>query len=147
MNRKSTRTEAFGSYDVKPINVQTDWSALSPSMVVVTLWLHEFVGTAGNMFYERSSHGDWHMGVGNKRFFDHLAVAIAHFGGIVRVIVVVRDDSALPRVKVKDCYAAPHVVMRVTHLDPVVGAFRLEQVVLKKQQMIVRAQSELSEAA
>ena len=117
------------------------------TMVVVTLWLDEFAGPAGSITYERRAHGDWRKGMASRLFFEDLAWALARLGGIVRVIVVVRDRGALPRVRVSDCYPARKLVMRITHLDTVTGAFRLEQVVSTNVPRLVTAPRELVQAA
>jgi hypothetical protein len=146
MARKPTRIEAFLSYGVRPL-FRLAWSARSMTMVVVTLWLDEFTGPAGSMTYERRAHGHWRKGIASRLFFEDLAWAVGHLGGIVRVIVVVRDRSALPRVRVSDCYPARKLVMRITHLDPVTGAFRLEQVASTNMPRLVTAPMELVQAA
>jgi hypothetical protein len=129
MASKWTRNQAFRLYNTKPRNPNWSWSARSADRVVVTLWKDEFTGPAGRMTYERHGFGNWHKGNGNKFFFKDLAWAVAHCGGIVRVIVAVRDRDAFPRVRVAECYPSKNVIMRVTHLDPLAGAFKLEQVV------------------
>ncbi len=128
MASKWTRTQAFRLYDTEPRNPNWSWSARSAHTVVVTLWKDEFIGPAGSMTYERHSHGDWHKGIGSRFFFEDLAWALAHCGGIVRVIVAVRDRTAFPSVRTAECYPGKNLMMRVTHLDPVAGAFKLEQV-------------------
>jgi hypothetical protein len=80
------------------------------------------------MSYERHGFGNWHKGNGSKFFFEDLAWAVAHCGGIVRVIVAIRDGSVFPLVRTMECYPSKKLMMRVKHLDPVAGAFRLEQV-------------------
>jgi hypothetical protein len=94
----------------------------------LTLWKHEFTGPAGRMTYVRRSPGNWYNGNGYKFFLKDLAWGLAHLGGVVRVSVAVRDWNASPRVRMAECYPAPKLLMRVTHLDPGTGAFRLEQV-------------------
>jgi hypothetical protein len=129
MANKWTRTASFRFYNTEPLNHNWSWSARSAGTVVVTLWKHEFAGPAGRMIYERRGFGDWHKGNGNKFFFEDLAWALAHCGGIVRVIVAVRNWGAFPRVRTAECYPSKKLLMRLTHLDPVAGAFKLEQVV------------------
>jgi hypothetical protein len=128
MASKWSRIQAFRFLGAEPRNPFWSWSARSADTVVVTLWKEEFTGPAGRMTYERHGHGNWHKGNGNKFFFKDLAWALAHCGGIVRVIVAVRDRSAFPRVRMAECYPSKNLLMRVTHVDPVTGAFRLEQV-------------------
>jgi hypothetical protein len=147
MASTSTLTEAYRANGLELRNRNWSWSARSENAVVVSLWQHEFKGLAGNMIYERQSHGDWYKGVGYRFLIEDLAWAVAHFGGIVGVVVVVRDSSALPRVRVSDCYAAKKLLMRVTHLDPATGAFRLEQVAPTNMPKLVTAPRELVQAA
>jgi hypothetical protein len=146
MPSKWTRTQAFRVYKTKPRNSSWSWSARSAETVVVTLWKDGFSGPAGKMTYERHGHGDW-KGNGSKFLFEDLAWALAHCGGFVRVIVAVRDRSAFPRVRMAECYPCKGLLMRVTHVDPVAGAFRLEQVVPTNEERSVMAASKVVKAA
>lgn len=129
MASKWTRTQAFRLYNTEPRNPNWSWSARCADTVVVTLWKDEFTGPAGRMIYERHGLGNWHKGNGNRFLFEDLAWALANCGGIVRVIIAVRDLSAFPRVRMAECYPQKNLFMKVTHIDPISGAFRLEQVV------------------
>jgi hypothetical protein len=131
-NNKWTRTACFRFYNTDPLNPNWSWSAVSADgkTVVVTLWLDEFKGQAGKMVYARQGLGDWHKGSGSRFFFEDLAWAVANCGGIVRVVVAVRDPRQTGRAKTLECYPRKDLVMRVVHVDPKTGAFRLEQVVL-----------------
>jgi hypothetical protein len=80
------------------------------------------------MVYQRRGWGDWNRRNG-RSFFEDLKWAVANCGGIVRVVVVVQDRKAAPHARTADCYPAKNLLMRVTHLDPVTGAFELVQVV------------------
>jgi hypothetical protein len=128
MASKWTRTQAFRLYNTELCNPYF-WSARSGDgkTVAVSLWRDGFEGPAGRMVYDRSSMEDWYDGSVRRRFFEDLAWAIKHCGGIVRVIVAVRDLSAFPLVRTAECYPCKNLLMRVTHLDPVAGAFKLEQ--------------------
>lgn len=147
MSITSTLTEAYRSCGMKLRNRFWSWSARSETAVVVSLWQHEFKGSAGNMTYERQSHGDWYKGLGYRFLIEDLAWALAHLGGIVGVVIVVRDRSALPHVRVYDCFLAKTLSMRITHLDPVTGAFRLEQVASTNEPGLFTAPRELVQAA
>jgi hypothetical protein len=131
MANKWTRTAAFRFLNTEPRNPNWSWSARSTDgkTVVVTLWKDELRGPAGKMIYVRNDLGDWYDGNGSRFFFEDLTWALANCGGIVRVIVAVRDRSASPRVRTAECYPQKNLFMRITHLDPEIGAFRLEQVV------------------
>jgi hypothetical protein len=94
----------------------------------VSLWKDEIRGRAGSLVCSRSGWGEWHRSTYHD-FLNALALARRKCGGIVNVVVVVRDEQAIPRVRTADCYPAHNLRMRVTHLDLVAGAFRLEQVV------------------
>lgn len=128
MANKWTRTASFHFYNTEPLNSNWSWSARSENTVVLTLWRHEFTGPAGRMTYERRGFGDWRKGNGIKFFYEHLLWALTYLGGIVRVIVVVRDWRASPRVRMAECYPSKDLVMRVKSVNLVTGAFRLEQV-------------------
>ena len=126
MARSFSRSAAFLAYGVRLRNPMTDWSGISAdgSMVAASLWRDEFRGLAGAMVYEKSDTNDW-VGPGKRALFQHLRYALDHCGGIVRVVVSVRDLSNCARVI--DCYPAPNLLMRITYLDEMSGAFRLEQ--------------------
>jgi hypothetical protein len=128
-----TRKRSFGSYGAYPRNIIRAWSAISAdgSSVVLSLWRDEFRGPAGAMVYEKPNTDDWRDGQSKRDFFDHLRYALNHCGGLVRVVVSVRDPSN--PVRAIDCYPAPNVIMRITHLDEAAGSFRLEQVVPELQ--------------
>ena len=98
MADKWSRSAAFRFYNAEPINPNWSWSARSADgkTVVVTLWRHEFRGPAGKMVYARSDLGDWHEGNGSRTFFNDLVWALANCGGMVRVVVAVRDWNASP---------------------------------------------------
>jgi hypothetical protein len=130
MANKWTRTEAFRFYGTEPRNPNWSWSARSDdaATVSITLWKDEFNGPAGNMTYSKSELGDWFEGPGSRFFFEDLDWATKNCGGLVRVIVAVRDETDTKRVRMAECYPQKNLVMRVTHLDPKKGAFRLEQV-------------------
>jgi hypothetical protein len=126
-----TRTEAFRFYNTEPRNAHWSWSAKSEDekTVAVTLWKNEFSGPAGQMKYEKSNIANWFDGPGRRFFFEDLAWAVQHCGGLVRVIVVVRDETSTSEVRVADCYPQKNLIMRVVQLDPDNGAFTLHQVV------------------
>jgi hypothetical protein len=82
MANKWTRTAAFRFFSTEPRNPNWSWSARSTDgqTVVVTLWKHEFTGSAGDMIYARSNLGDWHKGIGSRVFFEDLLWALAYCG-------------------------------------------------------------------
>jgi hypothetical protein len=130
MASKWTRTAAFRFFNTEPRNPNWSWSARSDDgkTVVATLWKHELLGPAGRMVCARRDLGDWYEGNGSRFFFEDLAWALAKCGGIIRVIVAVRDWSASPCVRMAECYPQKSLLMRITHLNLETGAFRLEQV-------------------
>jgi hypothetical protein len=56
------------------------------------------------MVCAKTDWGDWHQGNGSRTFFEDLQWAVEHCGGIVRVVVAVRDTKALPQVRMAECY-------------------------------------------
>jgi hypothetical protein len=130
MEIEMTRLKAFRELGTNPKNRFRSWSARSTDggTVAVTLWKDELRGPAGSMVYWRHGWGDWNRSNG-RSFFEDLIWAVLNCGAVVSVIVVVRDRGPDLRVRTADCYPAKNLMMRVTHLDPVAGAFRLEQVV------------------
>ncbi|UPK26742.1 patatin-like phospholipase domain-containing protein [Bradyrhizobium sp. 195] len=120
-----TRTSAFGRYGVR--SAMNRWSGVSAdgSTAAVSLWKDELEGPAGAMVYHKADTRDWTNGIAKREFFRHLQHAVDRCGGIVRVVMVVRDPSNPSRTI--DCYPAPNVIMRVAALNMVGLAFRLEQ--------------------
>jgi len=125
-----TRKKAFSDLGTKLKNPRRDLWARSADggKVAVSLWKDEIRGRAGSLVCSRSGWGEWHRAP-YRDFLHALAWALKKCGGIVNVVVVVRDEQAMPRVRTADCYPASNLRMRVTHLDLVAGSFRLEQVV------------------
>lgn len=125
-----TRKKAFSYFGTKVKNPRRDLWARSADggRVAVSLWKDEIRGSGGNMVCSRSGWGDWNRST-YRDLLNALAWALQKCGGIVNVVVVVRDEQAIPRARTADCYPAKNLRMRVTHLDLVAGAFRLEQVV------------------
>ena len=129
MARKWTHTEAFRYHNTVSRNPNWSWSARSSDgkTVAVSLWKDEFKGPIGRMVYDRPGTADWYDGPGKRYFFQDLACAVANCGGIVRVVLVVRDP--LEPGRALECYPQKNWLMRVTRLDPKAGAFRLVQVI------------------
>src|SRR5665213_2689918 len=121
-----TRLKAFRALGTKPRNRYRSLSARSADgkTVAVSLWKDRFQGPAGKMVYSRAGWGDWNLVTG-RLFIQDLLWALGNCGGLVKVAVVVRDP-ARPQPRTADCYPANNLLMRVTHVDPVTGAFRLE---------------------
>lgn len=147
MTNKWTRTAAFRYLNTEPRNPNWSWSARSADgkTVAVSLWKDEFKGPIGSMVYDRCTTADWHDGPGKHQFFRDLAWAVAHCGGIVCVILVIRDPREPGRVL--ECYPQKNWLMRVTHLDPRAGAFRLEQVVPAEWSSRKRLSTNFSDAS
>jgi hypothetical protein len=82
------------------------------------------------MVCTRSGWDDWHQGNGSRAFFEDLRWAVEHCGGLVRVVVAVRDPKAFPRVRMAECYPCRNLYFRVVHFDAATGAFTLEQEVI-----------------
>jgi hypothetical protein len=125
-----TRDKAFRQLGTKLKNPRRDLSARSTNggTVAVSLWKDEIRGPAGRMVCSRSGWGNWNRST-YRGFLKNLAWALEHCGGIVRVVIVVRAEENILRVRTADCYPAKNLLMRVTHLDLVAGAFGLEQVI------------------
>lgn len=128
-----TRIKEFKKCDgAVPPNPYWGLSGISPDgrTVAVSIWRDGLVGRAGYMVYDQVDWGDWHDGPGRRAFFRHLAWARDNCGGIVMIVLSVRKPwTASGRVQAFECYAQPNLIMRIVHLDPEVGAFRLEQVI------------------
>jgi hypothetical protein len=126
----ATRADAFGTYDIVLRN--PNWSLSGRSAddgtVAVSLWQDELGSQDGRIVFSRLDWGDWYDGPGRRYWFEDLAWARDHCGNIVRLVISVRDRHASGRVQTLDNFARPNVLLRVTHLDPAVGAFRLEQI-------------------
>ncbi|MCW2205592.1 hypothetical protein M2227_007682 [Bradyrhizobium elkanii] len=133
MSRCCSRTEAFKVYNMAPKNPRYSLSAMSDdaSMVAMSFWQDEFKMEAGRMIYERSRWGDWSNGPGRRECIKHLAWSMSRLGGKINVVISTRKWTENGYVRT-DSFARPGVIMRVVHLDPVTGAFRLEQVLPEK---------------
>ena len=129
MANEFTRTSAFAALGTTLLDRMRDWSARSDdgSIVALSIWRDEFDGRAGAMVYEKLDTSDWRDGRGKERFFAELRRALDRCGGLVRIVVSVRDPNNAGRAK--ECYPAPRLLMRVTYLDVEERGFRLEQVV------------------
>ncbi|MHC2423281.1 hypothetical protein ACVII1_006285 [Bradyrhizobium elkanii] len=134
MSPYRSRTKAFKVYSLNLKNPRSSLSAMSEdaSRVAIGVWQDEFKMAAGRMVYERSSWGDWFSGPGRREYIKHLAWAWRCLDGIVNVVISTRKWTENGYVRT-DSFARPSVIMRVVHLDPVTGAFRLEQVLPEKK--------------
>lgn len=123
-----TRLQAFRCFGIKAFSPYR-WSARSADglKVAITIWLDELSGPAGGLIYRRLGWGDWNR-VNGRFFFEDLAWAVAYCSQIVQIIIVDRDRQANSRVRTTDCYPVKWT-MRVSHFDPVSGAFQLKQIV------------------
>jgi hypothetical protein len=130
MATRGTRKDAFSSYGVSLRNVNWSLSGRSKDdqTVAVSIWEKELTGAPGERILERPSWGDWYSGPGRRYFFEDLAWARDNCGGIVRIVLSIRKPGDSEPVQVAESYADHNLVMRVTHMDPETGAFKLEQV-------------------
>jgi hypothetical protein len=131
MSNEGTRTAAFQTYGITLKNPNYFISGRSEErrIVAVSLWLHELGGSSGSHFYERPNWGDWFIKA-KRAFFDDLNWSRKELGGAVHVVVAVADEEALASglVRTESNHARPDLVMRIVHMDPEVGSFRLEQI-------------------
>lgn len=129
MAARRTRKDAFGSYGISLRNVSWSLSGRSEKdrKVAVSIWEKDLTGGTGERVYDRTSWGDWYSGPGRRYFFEDLAWARDNCGGIVRIVLSIRKEGDPERVSVADSYADQSLLMRVTHMDPETGAFRLEE--------------------
>jgi hypothetical protein len=131
MATRVTRKDAFGSYGIILRNV--NWSVSGRSKddrtVAVSIWEKDLTGQIGERVYDRPSWGDWYSGPGRRYFFEDLAWARDNCVGNVRIVLSIRKPGDSEPVQVAESYADHNLVMRVTHVDPETGAFRLEEVV------------------
>lgn len=132
MTTKCTRAQAFLALGTIPHNPQRSWSARSidKKTVAISLWKDQLRGPAGRMTCSKIDWGDWHQGYESRIFFEDLQWAVDHCGGIVRVVVAVRDPKVLPQVRMAECYPCRNLYLRVIHCDLVTGSFTLEQVAI-----------------
>jgi hypothetical protein len=130
MATRTTRKDAFDSYGITLKNVSWSLSGRSTDglTVAVSIWKHDLTGQIGERVYDRKSWGDWYSGPGRRYLFEHLAWARDNCDGIVRIVLSVREQGDPEPVRVAGSYADHDLRMRVTHMDPETGAFRLEEV-------------------
>jgi hypothetical protein len=131
MEAKLTRSKAYRFFGTRPKNVYRSLSARSEDgcSVAITLWRDQLRGPPGHMVYELLNWGDWHRG-NCRSFFKDLEHAVDNCGGIVFIVLVVRDLTNVAQVRTADCYPVKNWAMRITHLDSATGSFRLEQCAL-----------------
>ncbi|MET3841941.1 hypothetical protein [Bradyrhizobium sp. OAE829] len=131
MSDEETRTAAFGTYGITLKNPNYFISGRSEErrIVAISLWLHELEGADGSRFYERPSWGDWFIKA-KRAFFDDLNWSRKELDGIVHLVVAVADEEARSSglFRTKSNHARPDLVMKIVHMDPEVGSFRLEQI-------------------
>jgi hypothetical protein len=130
MAAEGTRTAAFASYGIDLVNVNWSLSGRSEDgkTVAVSIWESELIGPAGKRVYDRPNWGTWYSGPGRRYLFEDFAWARDHCEGIVRIVLATRRESAQDRVEAAESNADHDLIMRVTHMDPETGAFRLEEV-------------------
>jgi hypothetical protein len=94
------------------------------------LWLRIFSLSSGNgkRVFDKPVWGDWYDGYGRKNLFADLAWARDHLDGIVNIVLATRKEGNLDPVQAAQSRADHDLIMRVTHMDPEIGAFRLEEV-------------------
>jgi hypothetical protein len=129
MAKKRTRRAAFEYFGMKQCNVRWSCSAKSADgeIVVVTLWQDKFENRDGRRVYERLGfdHGAPGTLPRERELMENLVWAHEQCGGRFSVIVAIaKDISAHPRA-IEDCFPSK-MVMKVTHLNPITGAFTAE---------------------
>lgn len=130
MVSEGTRTAAFASYGITLRN--PNWSLSGRSKdeqtVAVSIWVNELSGDADKRVYDRPSWGDWYVGPGRKYLFEDLAWARDHCDGIVKIVLATPREGDRDRVEAAESHADHDLIMRVTHMDADIGAFRFEEV-------------------
>jgi hypothetical protein len=130
MAAEGTRTAAFASYGIVLRNVLWSLSGISedPPTVAVSLWDSEFSEVDGKRVYDRPAWADWYKGPGKTHLFKDLDWAREHCDGKVKIVLATRKDADRDPVQATQSRADHDLIMRVTHMDPEIGAFRLEEV-------------------
>ncbi|SDP77315.1 hypothetical protein SAMN05428967_3367 [Phyllobacterium sp. YR620] len=124
MTKRMSHTACFAHFGTTPRNVQWSWSARNEETktVAVTLWQHEFV----KGIYERGPLDPTkRMRPGHPELMDNLKWALNHCEGRIRVIIAIAKDKLAETKQIAEC-APTKMVVYVTHLDEMSGAFRLE---------------------
>jgi hypothetical protein len=130
MAAEGTRTAAFASYGIVLRNVAWSLSGRSEDgqIVAVSIWESDLSGGIGKRVFDRPDWGDWYNGSGKKYLFEDLAWACDHRDGIVNIVLATHKEGNLDPVQASQSRADHNLIMRVTHTDPEIGAFRLEEV-------------------
>jgi hypothetical protein len=127
---EGTRTAAFDSYGIMLRNVNWSLSGRSEDgqTVGVSIWEEELTGPVGKRVYDRPNWGEWYDGPGKRYLFEDFAWARDHCDGIVRIVMATRKETDHDRVEAAESRADHGLIMRVTLMDPEIGAFKLEEV-------------------
>jgi hypothetical protein len=127
---RKSRKDAFGDLGITLRN-RSSISGRNERLGVsgMSLWQHELCWRDGALYFERLNWDGWSPRA-KRAVIRDLQYARDHLGGIVHLVVSVRDWTA-PNgvVRVAHSFARPNVRLRITYLNPETGAFRLEQVV------------------
>lgn len=126
-----SHTSQFAVYGTKPRNARWSWSARSDDgkTVVVRLWQDAFKNGTATYRSEGPSPGDtWQHSPGYRELIDNLAWARDECAGAVRVIIAIAEDRYADPRSIRESFAKPDLIMRVTELNEATGAFELARV-------------------
>ena len=124
--------EAFAALGYRLLVPRTDWTAIKPDDVCISLWQKQVsYHSDGRPWQDTELHGRdnrlWRRKAGNRKRIEHLKIALAKFDGFVDVVIVngepgISFGNAHPWVPEK---RKDHK-WRVTDLDEETGHFRAE---------------------
>ncbi len=124
--RKYKHIDCFKFYGTVPTNIRWSWSGKSHDgkTVSVTFWQDLF--ESKGRVYRSTPHkaqDKWYGSRGHRELIANLAHAKEHCEGVLKIIVAIPTDPKESPRKIKECFPAPNLVMRLVSLDPATGTF------------------------
>ena len=123
--------DAFAQFGAAGRNQRWSWSARTDDgkTVVMTLWKDLFDYSGDPIRYstfEREDLDEWQDKPGNHERLENLIWAEEKCGGDFRVVIVVAHDTDVQPRQIKDSFAQPRMLGRITRLNRTTGEFEAE---------------------
>ncbi|WP_273501634.1 hypothetical protein [Paracoccus sphaerophysae] len=126
-------SDAFARLGYKLSNIRTDWTAVAPHGVCLSIWKSELVKPKGGIPYwdlfelHPTGGGDWTQKPGHAKRSKHLQIAMSEFGGVVDAVLL--DGSSSEPIEAAHPWLASErkgARWKITRFDPASGFFRAE---------------------
>jgi hypothetical protein len=119
--------EAFRAYGAKGSNPRWSWSARTPDdQIVMTFWkdlIHSGGDHLSYSIFGRPDRIHWKANPGNSERIENLKWAKEHCDGLMRVVIVVAEDTEANPRKIVDSYPQKNWLMKLVELDEHTGEF------------------------